>query len=247
MTQYGICTQCQSPIPSERLLDQTVVCPACGGTDKSLETKEQLKLSRQLSTFYVVFSVLFLASTIHLLHWDKFSVEVIQLKTQSVLGLSSPSQHLRMADICSARHHHDCTENSLRKLLMSPEHKLDALARLADLQRKRGQDAEAINSYSEYFHNGGQDLEAAYHYARLMGQYGQVEGAKVYFERILESRSDMLQISVTRAYVQLLVDNGELKAAKLLIEGIRKQGGNAGSFMQTEFEEINRALRLAQG
>ncbi len=246
MSHYAICHHCKSPIPPERFYDKPIVCAGCGETNTQHSAKIQRSLSLQLTTFYIVFSILFVGSVAHVMKWDRFALEVLPLKSAQSSGTASPEQLQRVAEICSTRLLHDCTEQALRDLAQHSSHQLEAFESLATLQRLRGQKAAAMESYADYLRAGGEDFEAIFHYATLLGEAGQFEAANQYFEHLLSHRPDVLQITVTRTYVSLLKDQGNLRRAKSLIEGIRRKGGNAAQFMDNELKEINEALRVAQ-
>ncbi len=125
---------------------------------------------------------------------------------------------------------------------LQSDSRLQRIEQLAHSQKNRGQDSLAMENYSKYFSSGGQSLEAALHYAELMGRNGQIEGAIIYYEALLKSGSEAIQIPATRPYVRLLIKNGDLLKAQSLIQEIRQQGSSAHLFMQAEWEQIQRSL-----
>ena len=98
---------------------------------------------------------------------------------------------------------------------------------------------EAAQSYYKFFKSGGQDLESSYNYAKTLSQLGQVDEAIKYFDQVLGAKPDVLQVTVIQNYVKLLVENKRFVQAKVLIEHVRKDGGEAaGSFMDAEYKRI---------
>lgn len=116
------------------------------------------------------------------------------------------------------------------------------LEKLAKIQVQLEDVGAALLNYQKYFAQGGKSLEAAYEYAKALGKTGNVQESSRYFEFVLSAKPGTFQISVSRAYVVMLVNNRRYQEARTMIHNLRKKGSNTAYFLDQELKEINKRL-----
>lgn len=235
MKAFEACPRCKLDISEERKKISPLICNHCG---YSLSAEEEKHTAQGEKHTIVVFSSmlgLILFSFIQLMNWDSYSLEIIPLKIKDTLGMSSPANMDRTAEICMELKKWDCVETNYSHAGQADKTKLP---RLGAFQMKRAKYNEAAQTYYGFFQSGGADLEASYNYAKALAQLGQVDEAIKYFDQVLAARPDTLQVTVVQNYVKLLMDNQRYDQAKKLIQDIRGHGPESGSFMESEFKKI---------
>ncbi len=233
--EFGACPQCQLDISPERKLKRPVICNHCGFTSSNDEIM-QGKIERRSIVWFSAISVFVIAAHIQLSNWDKHSLSIIPLGVKSTLGMMSQADHEHKAEICIDLKKWDCVETSYVSIAKADSTQWQ---RAADFQMKRAKYAEAAQSYYQFFQNGGESLEASYSYAKALAQLGQVDEATQYFDQVLASKPDVLQVTVVQSYVKLLMDHQRYDQAKVLIDKVRAQSGVTGEqFMDEELNQI---------
>lgn len=196
----------------------------------------QGKIERRSIVWFSAISVFVIAAHIQLSNWDKHSLSIIPLGVKSTLGMMSQADHEHKAEICIDLKKWDCVETSYVSIAKADSTQWQ---RAADFQMKRAKYAEAAQSYYQFFQNGGESLEASYSYAKALAQLGQVDEATQYFDQVLASKPDVLQVTVVQSYVKLLMDHQRYDQAKVLIDKVRAQSGVTGEqFMDEELNQI---------
>jgi hypothetical protein len=97
---------------------------------------------------------------------------------------------------------------------------------------------EAAKTLELYFRDGGISLDASYDYARALEALGNVDMAGKYYQSILDSKPDTLQITVTKRYVQMLIDFNRRAEAKKVLASVRDKGSNTENFMDMVFQDL---------
>src|ERR1700683_5204878 len=123
--------------------------------------------------------------------------------------------------ICLDRKYYDCVEEdyaAIAKIAHNPTN----LLRLANFQMSRFEHKEAAQTYKAFFDGGGDDLDARYNYARVLGENGEIDQASKYFEEVLKSKPEILQITVIQNYVRLLMKANRKTRAMQLVSFVRK-------------------------
>jgi tetratricopeptide (TPR) repeat protein len=182
-------------------------------------------------------SAVILLAFIQLNRWDKYWLSTIPLSLKETIGMASPADAESRAAMCFDLKKWDCTEAAyVRTSLANPA----LWERTADFEMKRGKFNEAAQSFYKYFQSGAApSLDASYKYAKALAAVGQVDDAIKYFDQVLASKPGVLQVTVIHSYVKLLVDHQRYNQAKLLIENVRKNGGEgAGAFMEADLQKI---------
>ena len=232
---FGACPQCKLDIAPERKTQRPVVCNHCGCTVSNSETLLDAEGEKKTIIAFGAILIFILASFIQLMNWDNYSLEIIPLKLKETLGMRSPADLERTAEICFELKKWDCVESNYSARAQTDS---TQLPRLGAFQMKRAKYNEAAQTFYSFFQKGGSSLEASYNYAKSLAQLGQVDEAIKYFDQVLAAKPDVLQVTVVQNYVKLLMEHRRFEQAKKLITDIRKTSPESASFMDTEFKKI---------
>lgn len=241
MTQFGHCPACGSNIPQERIFNDSVICE-CGWTNSGKAKKENAKQTDRTCIYIAIFAALLIGSFIQAVNWDKHFFTIIPLKAQQLAGMANADQLNEIAEICMERKKYSCAETAHFQAWKKDPKNLVHLEKLGELQVKQDLMLSAIKTYDTYFGNNGDDLDAKYNYAKALAATNDTQKAEKYFKMVLKAKPDILQITVTRHYINMLVKNDQLAKAKSVIEHFRKKGSNTGLFMDKEYKEIKSKL-----
>ncbi len=190
-----------------------------------------------------------IAALIQIYFWDKYSLDIIPITVKEVVGATSPSDWEEKAAICTELKKWDCVEAQYRKAAQFDK---SQYVRLGNFQFARGKYDRAARSFAIYFESSGnltgilkgEDTEIALTYAKALTELNQSEEAAKFYEKVLESKPDAVQVPVIHAYVKMLFKNGKYGRARVLIEDVRKSSSTAAQFMEAEYQQI-RKLRTA--
>ncbi len=235
MLQFGACPRCKLDISPERKKQSPVICDHCGFSHYENEQLVKAATEKQIIILFSSFVVIALGSFMQLVNWDNHSLDIIPLKIKDTIGMTSPADADRTAEICMDLKKWDCVESNYSKVGNADATKLP---RLGHFQMKRAKYNEAAQTYYKFFQNSGTDLEASYNYAKALSQLGKVDEATKYFDSVLAARPNVLQVTVVQNYVKLLMDNQRYDQARKLIQDIRGKGPDSAMFMESEFQKI---------
>jgi len=241
MLQFGHCPRCASEITSERIIGGTIVCE-CGWT-RSIrsDTVDRSNIDRTCASIIVIGGIV-IASFLHAVNWDKYFFTIIPLKVAQIIGTADAGDFERIASICEERKKHDCVEKAYMGIVRVQPANLENLNRLGQLQYKREKYQEAVQTFTKYFAQKGKDVHAAYSHAQALVKLKRYEDAGKYFRFALAQKEDVIQVTVVRAYVQMLVTSNKLRDAKSTILAYRKKSASANMFMTKELEDIQARL-----
>lgn len=242
MNPVDLCPRCHLIIPQERMMDSLVVCSHCGWVLSGQERRIDKKLGRQFRNQAFLLSVALVAVFIHLVTWDHFFLEVIPLKARQILNISSAAEMTRLAQICEERMNPTCSESALKEAARRQPEDLELLAQLGKLQYKLNAFDRAAYSLQGYFSRGGRAVEPAYHYARSLEETGRNEEAAQYYDFVLASKDESLQITVTQKYLNFLRKTGQFARAVEVIQSIQAKGSNASTFLDAELQELKKKI-----
>lgn len=241
MTQFGHCPACGSKIPQERYFNDSVICE-CGWSLSSKAKRADAKLNDRTCIYIAVFAALLIGSFIQAVNWDKYFFTIMPLKAKQMAHMASATELDQIADICMDRKKYACAEVAHYEAWKLEPNNLIHLEKLGDLQVKQELMESAVKTYDSYFGANGNNLDAKYNYALALAATNQTVKAEQYFKDVLKAKPDVLQITVTRHYINMLVKNNELDKAVKVIEHFRKQGTNTGLFMDKEYKTIKTKL-----
>ena len=242
MMYFGDCPRCHSEIPKQRIEESMTICAACGWSDEGLSQKMDKTAQKKFNVLAILISTIILGGFIQLVQWNGYFFEIIPLKTKQVTGMATPADLLRVAEICKDRQNPSCVEKAYSQVVQKDPKNLEAWAAYGNILINNQKDKLALRSFGNYFKQGGRDIKVAFSYAKLLGEQGLIEEAKEYFNYIIQSKPDKLQITVTKRFVDMLYNAGQYKEAKKAIVAFRKRGVNAKYFMGSKLKEIQSIL-----
>jgi len=243
MLNYNICPACKSEINEERLQYSPVVCNHCGHVES--KTQNQFNKKTNLISIFTFFflSVAIVGSFLHSVRWGSYSFSVIPHKTMIAFGMADDSNYEALQQICIARKMVDCVQASLEDQLADSPDNLDVLKRLGKLHYQRKNYSDALDTLNTYFANKGDDLMTAYYFAKTLSLEGETDKAVQYFDYILSSKPDVLQVTVTETYMDMLIDNNRYEDAKKLFnESVEARTEKIPSSLQAKFNKAEEAL-----
>lgn len=223
------------------MFNDSVIC-ACGWTSSGKAKKESAKQTDRTCIYIAVFAALLVGSFIQTVNWDKYFFTIIPLKAQQLTGMATAEDLNQIAEICMDRKKYSCAETAHFQAWKKEPANLTHLEKLGDLQVKQNLMLSAVKTYDTYFGANGEDLDAKYNYAKALAATNDTAKAEKYFKMVLKAKPDVLQITVTRHYINMLVKNDQLRKAKKVIEHFRRKGTNTGLFMDKEYKEIKTKL-----
>lgn len=234
----NFCPRCKLDIPIEMLQSEIVICPHCAWVKNSRNENVEASISKQFIKFSIGISVVFILTFIHSVNWGPYFFESIPLKLKSVFGMASVADYSRLASMCKELKDAACVEAMLSHQAAKNSKDIEVLAELGQVQLLRKHYQQAVLTYAKYFSLGGESLDASYTYAKALAEIGQVDRAIQHFERILAAKPNALQITITQAYVQMLIKSGRTARAMAVIQSIRSKGSNAAMFMESEMRKL---------
>ena len=158
------------------------------------------------------------------------------------LGMGSDSNYEAVQNICLDRKMVECVQNSLEDQLADNPTNLDALKKLGKLHYQTKNYADALDTFNTYFTNKGDDLLTAYYFAKTLSLEGETEQAIQYFEFVLESKPDVLQVTVTETYMDMLMAANKLEAAKKLADSVEARTEKIPGTLLAKFSKVEEAL-----
>ncbi len=201
------------------------------------ERQAEREIFKRFSKVSVTLSLVVVLCFIQAIKWDSHFLSIIPLQIKSMMSSLSAHDADELAKICLERKNLDCAESALQSEATT---QVEALTQLGKIQMQRQKFRESANSFGSYFRSGGLSVDASYDYAKVLGQLGMIDQASQYYERVLASKVDALQVTVTQSYVKMLIANKRSAQAKTVIDGIRAKGGNASLFMESEYAQLEK-------
>lgn len=231
------CSRCHLEVVSPPDFQAVHICPHCSWDKNSVELNaEKSNMKRAVIATTFVFA-LFIVGIVQAGNWGQFFFKAIPLQTKYWLGAASETDYQKLAKIRLQLNDANGLEVMLQnKVQLNPT--LESLKELGEVQFQRRNYESAAVTLRQYLSKGGKDLYARFNYARALGALGQVDQAVEQFERILAIKPNAIQITVTNAYVDMLVKNHRNSQAIAVIKKIQSNGSNAASFMQAEMRQI---------
>jgi tetratricopeptide (TPR) repeat protein len=217
--------------------------PTCS-TDSSGFVSDEFEIRRIEQSFHkkfiimiAVFGFVFVATVIHVINWDQYSLSIIPLKISNAVGMASPQSLRELARICEERMKYECTEEALQDALRA-EPSVGDLIRLGNLQRKMNGFQSALVTYTSALENIKKEglanttelSDIYYGLAKSYESVGQNDQALANYDLAIKAKPEVIQITVTAAYLNLLKVVGKLDIAKAVIAEARKRSGSDSLF-----------------
>jgi tetratricopeptide (TPR) repeat protein len=233
VTTFTSCPRCTEAVQPE----EVVVCRNCGWMPSALETKQELHQQKRLLIIYSIFGAFLITAFVHIINWDKYSVEIVPLKAKLILGKTDAQDLTRIAEICSSRFKYQCSETALSDLAYRYNDG-EAFMKLGLLQRKLRNWTGAAKSYelalSLFEKTSSKDpnmvADIYYGLAKSFENLGNVALAVDYYDQAIKAKPGVIQITVTEDYVTFLKKIGDLKAAKKVVAEAQKRSGSKTLF-----------------
>ena len=224
------CPVCASSL---KKAGHTVFCDC--GWHKSLNKKEQMGVQKKIAKGLVIAGISLMGAVVYVGNWGSSSLSIIPLKAQQWTGQMNEKSFARMKSVCLQLKKYGCVEQAHRSYFRSSGD-LQALEELGEFQYRRKKFTQAGKTYAQYFSQKGQGVKPAYNYARVLEKAGQTDHALSYYEYALKSRAGVVQITVMRSYLNLLVKSGQVSKAKAELLKFKPLLKTAGSLVQQEYE-----------
>ena len=187
-------------------------------------------------------SVITASTFLHSVRWGEHSVSVIPHKAMIAVGMADENNYNRLQEICVDRKMIDCVQSSLEDQLSADPNNLEVLKKLGKLHYQLENFEQAHETLSSYFANQGEDLMTAYYFAKILSKQGETDAAVEYFESILASKPDVLQVTVTEAYMDMLIEANRFDAAKTLAKSVEDRTIKIPGSLLARFDKVEQAL-----
>ena len=239
---YGTCPKCKTEISEDRLLYKPVICNHCGYMDSKTNEVSQKKANRSSILIMLGISVITAGSFLHSVRWGNHSLEVIPHKAMIAVGMADENNYNRLQEICVDRKMIDCVQSSLEEQLSLDPNNIEVLKKLGKLHYQRQNFDQAYETLNSYFDNKGDDLMTAYYFAKTLSKQGETDKAAEYFEFILASKPDVLQVTVTETYMDMLIESNRYDDAKKLAKSVEDRTIKIPGSLLARFDKVKEAI-----
>jgi tetratricopeptide (TPR) repeat protein len=170
---------------------------------------------------------------VHFINWGSNSLEIIPLKIKSFAGIASAETYAQIGKICESRLKYTCVAESYDAISALNPNDIELKLTRADLERHLGNHAKALRAYEDYIRSGGSNLAKAYYgQAQSQTALGEVDKALASYDLAILAKPEVIQTTVTQAYLDLLIEHSKFEKAKAVIAEARKRGRANDLFAQ---------------
>lgn len=205
-------------------------CRCFGGPKKKGEFKSVLAM--------IGIAVLMVVTFLHTVTWNTHALSVVVIKVKAITGIADSDDYKKMASICFDRKKYSCAEDSLISALKLNDKDTDSWGHLGELQHRLGKFELAAKALETYQAQGGKDIDSIYTLAKSYMELKQSEKALDTLTALLRTKPDTLQVTVTRSYVEALMQANKWKQAKKVIEKTRGTSASYNMFMNGEYRLV---------
>ena len=156
--------------------------------------------------------------------------------------MATVADYEKMAFICEDRKKPSCVETSYAKIAFLQPKNLENLERLAKIQFQQQDWTRAGLTLTRYFTLKGKSIDAGYMFAQILQKQKKYSESDRYYRFALSKKSKTMQISMTRSYIQMLIEANRLTQAKNVLLHYRSKSSTASLFMNKELKEIRQRL-----
>ena len=224
-------------------------CPVCGskvnkaghtlfckcGWSKSFNKKAETKIQHKITKSIVIAGIGIMGAIVYIGNWGPSSIKIAPLKIRQWTSQLDTQSFTNLKNICMSLKKYDCVEKAHSSFFKSSGD-LKVLEQLGDFQYRRKRFNQAYKTYSQYFTRKGKSVKAAYNYARILEQLGQTEFALSYYKFALSVQPGVIQVTVIRSYIDLLVKSGQSNKARQELMKLKPLLKRAGSLVQQEYK-----------
>ncbi|MCB0421802.1 MAG: hypothetical protein KDD61_12455 [Bdellovibrionales bacterium] len=224
MSESIQCPSCHQEIEGSRILDYSIICH-CGHTvDRIGKIKKQTYRRAFLTGLLSLSGLLLALSLIHISKWGSHSVEVLPILSAQISGNLSEKLLVKLDAICKNKGNLECRISALEKL-NNHFPKVQYKAQLGHFYFAYGSDKKAALLLEDVISKDPTHFQARYDLARVYGHLGEVELSQKQFRKLFAEKPNTLMVSVTQAYVSMLITNKLYHEAKITIHEARKHEG----------------------
>ena len=211
---------------------QTVFCQC--GWHASANNKNLAQLNQKVIKGIIAVSFALMLGVAYVGYWGSSSLSIIPLKIAQWTNSLDEASFTKLKNVCMHLKKYDCVEGAYTSFYNS-SHDLQALSELGHFQYRRKDFHSAAQTYRMYFKNQGRDVTAAYNFAHLLEKANNTADAEKYYKFALMSRPGVVQVTVMRSYIDLLVKTGQIKKARKELFNFKPILKRAGSLVQQEY------------
>ncbi len=228
-----ICPICASQ--ALKRVGDTVSCQC--GWYKSFNKVHSSRLQSKVVKNLFIAGFMLMGVVFYVNQWGSHSLSIMPLKARQWTGLLNQDSYKKLQSICMQLKKYNCVESVHYSYFRSSKD-LQALHSLGELQYRRGAFNKAGDTYKMYFNKEGRGVKPAYNYARILEKLGHNKHALKYYKYALSADKKIVQVSVMRAYINLLVKQGfKSKAAKEL-KAFKKLVKRSTAYVQQEYKNL---------
>ncbi len=238
------CPKCFKLTSEDRRIGDKYFCD-CGWRFQVLNSDNKPPVHKDKSSLLIcLFAGLLLFSFLHAVSWDSFFFKVIPVKIAYVTGMSDTKTIAELSHMCEVRKKYNCVLQTLDDLYKkNPLQQIESLHKKGKLLVKMENYKDAVKTYQLYFDKNGKSPEAHYQFAKSLRYEEMISEATAQYELALESKPDVLQVSVARSFVDMLIENKKYQQARKVITTYRKKAQHTKYFLEAELKQVNEALK----
>ncbi|MCB0415793.1 MAG: hypothetical protein KDD50_15755 [Bdellovibrionales bacterium] len=233
---FGLCRQCKNEIEPSRLNERVVVCNHCGYSKPNnsiMRLIQKIHLRNSL-----ILTALLIAFLFQVRQWDGHYLSVIPLQIKEVIGSLSPADSQKFIDICKERQNYQCIIDISKNWLKYEPLNTRVVAQLAEAYKLNNNPKQSLIEYKNFISLGGNDYKVAYEFAKLLEKQGYLTEALQYYEYVLASQPNVLQVTVLQNYVDLLINTQQFQKARTVILQNRRRGENAKYILEEQLQQV---------
>lgn len=239
---FQTCPVCHTIIDGHNAFNGVSVCPSCGHTISNKDNQRTTQEFITNSVGFFIMSALLVFSLFAIKKWDTFLMDALPLQAKSVVGSASDADLFKLIDICEERKNLSCVEKYAVQLMKQAPKNTAVINRLAHNFYLHKEYEKAFQTYKAYEELQGEDPNAYYELGKLHVQYGEVDEALRAFEKAIDAKPGVLQITVLESYVRALITSGNKRKAFKTIEFVQKNSRKSTQFMKTEFNKLKTSI-----
>ena len=214
-------------------VSQTAFCKC--GWQKSFNKKQIQKMEHKTVKSLFIMGTILMGLIVYVNNWGASSLSIVPLKVSQWTGNLNPKSFAKLQYVCMKLKRYNCVESAQTSFYRSSGN-LTILAELGAFQYRRQRFHEASRTYNRYFKMNGKDIKAAYNYARILEKQGHVKHALAYYEYALKARSGVIQVTIMRSYLDLLVETGQRNRARKVLFKLKPLLKRSGSLVKQEYK-----------
>ncbi len=230
-------------------------CPVCGtklskagntlfcecGWHKAGSNKQERTAQKKIAKNIFLLGLALMSAVIYLGNWGSSSLKIVPLKARQFTGLLNEKSFASLKNVCMSLKKYDCVE-SAHKSFFKSSGRPEVLESLGEFQYRRNKFGEASKTYNRYFSNKGNSVKSAYNYARILEKSDDTKSALSYYKYALKAKPGVVQVTVMRSYIDLLVKSGQKNIAQAELMKLKPMLNRAGSLVKQEYESLQKQV-----